>query len=128
MQLSTVHRMDLGAQEWHDALFLSYGLDHPDLPTYCDGCNSKFTICHAFDYKRDGLVTASHNDLRDRVADLAGKPFTPSHVRDDQLIFAGCAVKRMQAKPAGASGTADWDVAPPPAASKQKGKLLICDL
>ena len=28
------------------------------------------------------LVTALHNEIRDKVADLAGKAFTPSHVRD----------------------------------------------
>ena len=43
---------------------------------------------------RGKLVTAPLNDLRDRVADLSGKAFTPTHVRDNPLIFAGCAVKR----------------------------------
>ena len=37
---------------------------------------------------------ARHNKLRDGVADLAGKFFTPTQVRDDPLIFAGCIVKR----------------------------------
>ena len=86
MQSSTENGMDMGAQEWCDALFLRYGLEPPDLPTHCDGCNTKFTISHTLDCKRFGLVTAHHNDLRDGVADLAGKDFTPSHVRDDPLI------------------------------------------
>ena len=62
------------------------------------------------------------------VADLADKAFTPSNVRNDPLIFAGCAVKRLKANPSGASGTTDQDGAPPPEATEQKGELLIRDL
>ena len=89
MQLSTVNGTDLGDQEWRDALFLRYGIDPPDLPKYCDGCNTKFTVCHTLDCKRGGLVTAHHNELQDGVAYLAGKSFTPSHMCNDPLIFAG---------------------------------------
>ena len=69
-----------------------------------------------------------HNDLRDGVSDLAGKSFTPSHVRNDPLIFAGLGVKRMKAMPDGASGTTDRDGAPPTEATEQKGELLIRNL
>ena len=89
MQPSTVNRTELGAQEWRDALFLRYGLEPQDLFTYCDGCQAKFSISHAPDCKKGGLVTARHNELRDRVADLSVKDFTPSHVRDDPLIYSG---------------------------------------
>ena len=61
VQLSTVNRIELGEQKWRDALFLQYGLDPPDLPDYCDGCNAKFTIFHALNCNRGGLVTARHN-------------------------------------------------------------------
>ena len=40
---------------------------------------------------------ARHNKLRDGVEDLAGKAFTSSHVRNDPLIYSGCAVKRTEA-------------------------------
>ena len=49
-------------------------------------------------------------------------------MRDDPLIFAGCAVKRTKAKPAGTSGSTDHDGAPPPEATEQKGDILIRDL
>ena len=49
VQPSTVNGTFLGAQEWRDALFLRYGLEPPDLPKYCDGCNAKFTICYALE-------------------------------------------------------------------------------
>ena len=71
---------------------------------------------------------ARHNELRDGVADLAGKAFTPSHERDDPLIFASRTMKMLKAKQAGDSGTIDQDGAPPPEATEHKGDLLIRDL
>ena len=71
---------------------------------------------------------ARHNELRDRVADLAGKAFTPSHVRDDSLMYSGRAVERTKARSARSSGTKNHAVASPPEVTEQKGDLLICDL
>ena len=64
---------------------------------------------------------AHHNELQDGVVDLDGKAFNPSHVRDNPLIFAGCAVKRPKAKPDGTGGSTER-------ATEQKGDLLIRDL
>ena len=100
MQLSTVNGTELGAQELRYNLFLRYGLEPPELSHYCDGCNTTFSIFHSLDCKRGGLVTARHNEIRDGVAELAGKAFTPSHVRNNPLIFAGCAMKRLKKNPA----------------------------
>ena len=127
VQPSTVNGTDLGAQKWRDAAFLRYGLEPPDLHKYCDGCNDQFSIYHALDCKRGGVVTARHNELCDKVVDLAGKAFTPSHVRKDLLIYQGCAVKRPKAKPAIPSGiTNPGDTLPE--ATEQKGDLLFRDL
>ena len=52
---------------------------------------------------------------------------TPSHVRDDPLIYQGCAVKRTKSKPAGPSDTTEPDDTPPEA-TEQKGDLTIRDL
>ena len=124
VQPSTVNGTELGEQEWRDAPFLFYGLDPPDLLKHFDGCNTRFLICHALDCKRGSLVTARHNELRDGVADLAGKSITPSHVRNDSLIYQGCAMKRAKTKPAGPSDTTDpYDT--PPYATEQKGDLLL---
>ena len=68
-----------------------------------------------------------HNEIRDRVVDLDGKDFTPSNVRNDPLIYRGCAVKRKKAKPAGNSGTTEKDDTPPEA-TEQKGDLLPREL
>ena len=127
VQPSTVNGMELGAEEWRDAAFLRYGLEPPDLPKNFDGCNARFSVCHSLNCKRVGLVTARHNELRDEVADLAGRDFNPSHVRYDPLIYQGCAVKRTKAQPAGLrDSTTPGDTQPE--ATEQKVDLLIRDL
>ena len=72
-------------------------------------------------------VTAHHNKLRDRVVDLAGKAFHPSHVRDDPLIYSGCAVKRTKATPSGSNKTKTSEHPAAPEVTEQKGNLLIRD-
>ena len=109
-------------------LFLGYGIEPPDLPTYCDVCKAKFAICHALDCKRGGLITARNDELCDMGTDLAGKAFTPSHVRNNSLIFSGWDVKRRKAMPSGDSSTTDEDRAPPTEVTDQKGDPLIRDL
>ena len=75
--------------------------------------------------KRCGLSKARRNDLCDRFMDLDGKAFTPTHVRGDLLIFAGCAMKRKTAKPATSKTTPSTNNLE---ATEQKGDILICDL
>ena len=125
MQPSTVNRMKLCAKEWRDALFLRCVLDPLDLPKFCDGRNSAFSICHDLYFKKGGLFTVRHNDLSDGVTDLAVKYFTSTHMRDDLLIFAGRVVNMKKEKTAGTT------LLP----TKQKsedtgntGELLISDL
>ena len=83
---SKVNRTNLGDQEWSNALFLRYFIDPPDLPPQCDGSNANFSICCALDFKKGGFFMNCHNKLHDGIYDLAGKAFTPSHVRDEILI------------------------------------------
>ena len=70
---------------------------------------------------------ARHNELRDGVADLDGKAFTPSHVLNDSLIYQGCAMKRTKANTNGPSDTTDLNDTLPEA-TEQKGDLLLRDL
>ena len=94
---------------------------------HCNGCNARFSICHALNCKRGGLVTERHNELHDRVAYLTSRAFTPSHVCNDPLIYQGYAVTRTKAQPAGPrESTTTGDS--PPEATEQKGDLLIRDL
>ena len=125
---STVNGTELGVQEWRDSLFQRYGLEPPELPHYCNVCNSTFSICHALDCNKGGLVTARHNKICDRVADLAGKYFTPSHMHNNPLIFTGCAVNRTKEKPDRIKAPTVPADMPPIEATEQKGELLISDL
>ena len=95
---STVNGPELGAQDWRESPILHYGIDQTNLPSHCDGCGAEFTICHDLDCKKDGLITTNHNELRNGVADLAGKAFNPAHVRGNPKICTGRAVRGREAK------------------------------
>ena len=101
LQPSTVNGMELGAKKCQDSLFLKYGLEPPDIPKFCDSCNAAFYICHYPDFKKGGPITARHNELHDGIMDLSGKAFTPTHKRDEHLIFSGRAMLRPKAQTAG---------------------------
>ena len=64
---------------------------------------------------------ARHNELRDGVADLAEKAFTPAHVRNNTKLFTSGAVQgggQRQRKRERHRGTA----------GEQKGYLMIWDV
>ena len=84
--------MELGDQECSDAILLQYGIE----PLYHD-CGARFSIRHYLDCKKGGLITSSHNELRDGVADLDIKSLTPTHMRKNLFIKPGCAVQSGKA-------------------------------
>ena len=100
---SMVDGTEMGSQECHDALYLCYGIEPPDLPTHCYGCNDKFSICHSMDCKKGGLIVTCHNGLRDGVADVASKAFTPSNMRNDYLVHKGRAMQEVKPQPVGST-------------------------
>ena len=62
---------DLSANEFRDGLALRYGKPLLQIPPVCDGCGSAFTVTHALDCRKGGLVTQRHNEVRDVICDLA---------------------------------------------------------
>ena len=82
----------------------------------------------ALDCKKGVLVTACHNEIRDRVVHLARKAFTPSHVRNDPLIYSGPTVKRTKATTDSIAEKKYQVGVPPLDVTEQKGNLLIRDL
>ena len=62
---------DLSEVEFRDALSVRYNKNLDASPTFCDGCQSPFTLRHALACKKDGLLTLRHNEIRDAVGDLA---------------------------------------------------------
>ena len=47
VQPSTVNGTEMGGQEWQDALYLRYDIEHPDLTKLCDSCSTAFSISNA---------------------------------------------------------------------------------
>jgi hypothetical protein len=83
---SIVNGTELSAQEFRDSILLRYARTPADLPTHCDGCDQKFSVRHALECKKGGLVISRHNEIRDELVDLASKALTPSAVRDEPRI------------------------------------------
>jgi hypothetical protein len=90
---STVNGTELSAQELRDALLLRHARCPPDLPIQCDGCQQKFSVRHALECKRGGLVISRHNEIQDKLSDLASKAFFPSAVRDKPRIHTSHTVE-----------------------------------
>ena len=68
---------------------------------------------------------AHHNDLRDKVVDLSGKDFTPTHVHDNPRIFVVSYAQRTMAHPARSTNTISKNKSE---SRESKGNLLIHDL
>ena len=72
LPLQSCH-FDLAPVQFRDGLALHY-LRHPsNLPAKCDGCGADFTLQHALDCKKGGLVILRHNEIRDCLGDLASQ-------------------------------------------------------
>ena len=69
------NHFDLSPCEFRDAMALRYGRIPVDLPTHCDADGEIFTVNHALNCSKGGLVYGRHNELRDlncSLLELAG--------------------------------------------------------
>jgi len=70
------HHFDLSAQQFHDALCLHYHHPLSLIPASCDGYGEDFSLTHALDCCKGGLVTQHHNEVRDALGDLAALEYS----------------------------------------------------
>ena len=68
-----------GATEFQDGLALQYGKPLLQLPPFCDGCGSDFTIVHALDCKKGCLIAQRHNEIRDTIIVFIAWPLLCGH-------------------------------------------------
>ena len=66
MQISK-YQFDLFPIEFRDALALRYHRPLLRILACCDGCGAQFSLEHALDYKKGGLVTQRHNKVCDSL-------------------------------------------------------------
>ena len=60
----------MSSNQFRDAISLRYGKQPTNLPSICDADGESFTVCHALNCKKGGLVTFRHNELRDLNIEL----------------------------------------------------------
>lgn len=84
---------DLSATQFRDQLAIRYHRQPVGLPSLCDGCGADFTLQHALDCRKGGLVRKGHDYLRDHDAGLASQAWgsvrvepvvLPAHEQQDR--------------------------------------------
>ena len=61
------YHFDLSPQQFRDALSLRYNQSLMLMPPTCDGCGAVFSLSHALDCRRRGLVIRRHNEICDAL-------------------------------------------------------------
>ena len=57
------------------------------MPSSCDGCGLAFSLPHALDCYKGGLVTQHHNKVQDALGDLAA--LANKHVIHELVVHEG---------------------------------------
>jgi hypothetical protein len=122
---SIVNGTELSAEEFRDALTIRYGELPSNFPTHCDGCDAHFTLQHALACKKGGLVIFRHNEVRDELAHLATKAFTPSAVRDEPLILSGRVAEKVKPLEPSSANNQQEPTTQEAAPEDERGDLLI---
>ena len=83
---SFVNGTELSAQQFRDALLIRYARTPGDLPCFCDGCGKEFTLRHALECKKGGLVHARHDEVKIELVDIGKMALPDSCVRVEPYI------------------------------------------
>ena len=69
------HYFNLSPMEFRGALALQYHRPLLNMPVECNGCGSDFSLEHALDCRKGGLITQCHNEVRDALGEIAAMAF-----------------------------------------------------
>ena len=84
---SSDYGTDLSMTEFRDSLRLRFGQRPHGLPKKCDGCKSvDFSVGHAQQCKKGGLVRGRHEDVCAEWGNLCSLALNPSSVVDEPII------------------------------------------
>jgi hypothetical protein len=86
---SYMNGTELSSDEFLDNLHLRFSLPPTNLPSHCDGCGQRFSVNHALQCNKGGLVHIRHNNMSDEWAGLCQQALTPSAVSSEPFIYAG---------------------------------------
>jgi hypothetical protein len=104
---------------------LLQGIPKNNFPHKCNGCDAPFTLQHALGCKKGGLIIFRHNEVRDELAHLATKAFTPSAVRDEPLIRSGRVVENENALASSGVNNQPDPTTQEAAPEEERGDILI---
>ena len=90
--LTTTPNHMSGTHEFRDSLRIRFGMDRLHLQSQCDDCNQRFSVEHAMNCKKGGLITIRHDVIKDEWHQLCAQALTPSVVSDEPLVYSGPAV------------------------------------
>ncbi len=79
----------LSAEEFRDNLRLRYGFTPDFLPKTCDGCNKAFTVTHALNCRKGGLVNLRHTEIANEWAHLCAIALGTESIINEPSIFLG---------------------------------------
>ncbi|CEM26585.1 unnamed protein product [Vitrella brassicaformis CCMP3155] len=80
---------DLSGDAFRDGLAVLYGYRPSNLPSSCPGCGSAFTLTHALDCPKGGLVIQRQNELRDVIGDVGRMAFGAGSVHKEVVLKEG---------------------------------------
>ena len=86
---SLANHTDLPSESFRDALHLRYGKTPPTLPPSCDGCGAGFTIDHALNCKKGGLIIQRHDEVRDVIGDLCSMAWGAASGKKEVVLREG---------------------------------------
>eukprot|EP00731_Ephydatia_muelleri_P028493 Em0020g137a len=83
----SLHHFDLSAAEFRDSLTIRYHRSLIKAPANCDGCGEVFSLTHALDCRKGGLVIQRHNDIRDAIGMLLLFYHLPEKRRRENIVM-----------------------------------------